>query len=190
MKITGERLGTLVVVVFVVVAGVVLVVHPGQPASSTRPILSGHSSPKAVAKDKVSTPPPAEFFPIGEVKLDPVTRDNITEAVRTWAAYPNHQGRTATLATLRLNRTVSAVALAGIARQWARPQTDPVNVVADAVAIQELPVFASTTQATFEGSVRLSKQYSDGKITRVSGTVDVLLTKAGGVWIITGLFKL
>jgi len=122
--------------------------------------------------------------------LDSVTRDNITEAVRTWAAYPNHQGRTATLATLRLNRTVSAAALAGIARQWARPQTDPVNVVVDAVAIEELPVFASATQATFEGSVKLSKQYSDGKITRVSGTVDVLLTKVGGAWSITGLVEL
>ena len=193
------------------VAGVALVISPygakhlrpfGPSSTSVEANLASHGSPSPRSPAPVRTSAGAgakvedhslditERDSIVVFKLDPTTNKNVTDAVRTWAAYPSRKGRTATLAKLRLNQSVSAVAFKDVSRQWARSQTDPVNVMVDKVVINVLPVFATATQATIEGTVTLSKRYSDGKITRVLNPVNILLAKNGGVWQIVRLVML
>ena len=178
-----------VIMVFVPALTIVLIgVGATHQAPSTGKTATVQHTPSASASTVVSlrpsphAPATAEFSPVGTISLDSSTWSNIKSAVQIWAAYPNRDGRAATLAKLQLNRAVSPDALKDVIRQWARPQSEPVNVTVESVIIEKLPSFTSATEATLVGVVTAAKQYSDSKVTHVRINVDVQLRKVGAVW--------
>jgi len=140
MKITSERIFTGIVVIVVLAAALSMTMRNGHNSTSIRPPAPAPTSAGAVPKVEITNNNTSENPTVGSVKLDSATKQDITDAVRIWSEYPNHEGRKATLAKLKLNRSVTTSALADVSRQWARQQAGLVKVTLVGSYLADLPV--------------------------------------------------